>query len=148
MPTDRKAASASSRGKAREIRARQREAMITGDEANLPARDRGPVRRFIRDSVDTRWNIGEFLLPIMVIVLALSFLHLTWASTIVYAIVYGLILVGAVDVFLLWRRISKGVTERFGVAPPRGSAMYAVMRAFQMRRSRLPRPQIKRGAKP
>ena len=35
-------------------------------------RDKGPVRRFIRDYVDARWNIGEFMLPVMLIVLALS----------------------------------------------------------------------------
>jgi hypothetical protein len=64
---------------------------------------------------------------------------------VVVTLVYGLVVVGVVDAFLMWRRTKRDVVARFGAAPPRGSAMYAVMRAFQMRRSRLPRPQIKRG---
>ena len=48
-----------------------RQAMVTGDDAHLPARDKGPERRFIRDHIDARWNIGEFMLPVMLIVLAL-----------------------------------------------------------------------------
>jgi hypothetical protein len=42
----------------------QRDAFMRGDESALPARDRGPVRRFVRNCVDSRLNIGEYFLPI------------------------------------------------------------------------------------
>lgn len=42
--------------------ARQREAMASGDERYLPVRDKGPVRRFARDYVDSRWCVAEFFL--------------------------------------------------------------------------------------
>ena len=149
VPSDRKAASNDAREKARAARLRQRQAMLTGDEANLPARDKGPVKRFIRDCVDARWNVGEFMLPVMVVVLALSFLRQTWALTAVFVLVYGLIVVGVIDAVLMWVRIKKKIVARFGADQvPQGAAMYAVMRAFQMRRSRLPRAQVPRGAKP
>jgi len=148
VPTDRKAAAKEAREANRQARLRARKAMLTGDEAHLPARDRGPVRRYIRDCVDTRWSVGEFLLPVMVVVLALSFVRQSWAQLTVFAAVYGLIIIGVVDVVLMWRRIKKGIRAKFAEEPPKGAAMYAAMRAFQMRRSRLPRPQIKRGAKP
>lgn len=154
VPTDRKAAAGQSREASRLARAKQRAAMLAGDESALPARDKGPVRRFIRDAVDSRWNIGEFMLPVMLVVLALTFLpaifksSASWATLLVFALVYGLVVVGAVDAFLMWRRTKKKILVRFGQAPPRGSAMYAVMRAFQLRRSRLPRPQVARGGKP
>lgn len=154
VPTDRKAAAGQSREAARSARAKQRAALLTGDESALPARDKGPVKRYIRDAVDTRWNIGEFMLPVMAVVLALTVLpqlvpsSASWATLVVVALVYGLVVVGVIDAFLMWRRTKRDIVARFGTAPPRGSAMYAVMRAFQMRRSRLPRPQIKRGAKP
>ena len=149
VPTDRKAAANEAREKAREARARQRAAMLTGDEANLPARDKGPVKRFIRDSVDARWNIGEFMLPVMVVVLALSFVRQSWALLIVFILVYGLIVIALLDAVLMWRRTRKKILTKFGEGSvPQGAAMYAVMRAFQMRRSRLPRPQVARGAKP
>jgi len=151
VPTDRKAASGEAREKARVARAQQRAAMMTGDEAHLPARDKGPVKRFIRDTVDARWNVGEFMLPVMVLVLALSFFGQknSVALLAVFILVYGLIGLGIVDAFLMWRRTKKRIIARFGAGQvPQGAAMYAVMRAFQMRRSRLPRPQVKRGAKP
>ena len=49
------------------------QAMQTGDERNMPAKDRGPVRRFIRDSVDARWNLGEFFLPVAAVFLVIQF---------------------------------------------------------------------------
>ena len=123
---------------------------MSGDESALPARDKGPVKRYIRDAVDTRWNVGEFMLPVMVLVLLLTFLtsYLPKGLAVLpILLVYGLVVVGAVDAFLMWRRTKAKVLAKFGEAPPRGSAMYAVLRAFQMRRSRLPRPQVGRGSK-
>jgi hypothetical protein len=147
--TDRKAARQADRLKRREAQLKMREAMATGDDTHLPARDKGPVRRFIRDSVDARWNLGEFMLPVMLVVLALSFVRTAWALTIVLVMVYGLMLLAAVDAFLMWRRLKKKLVATFGDAgQARGLAMYAVMRAFQMRRSRMPRPQVKRGEHP
>lgn len=149
VTTDRKAARNADKAKRREAQLKMRQAMVTGDDSHLPARDKGPIRRFVRDHVDARWNQGEFLLPVMLVVLALSFVRTTWALTIVFVMVYGLLLIAAVDAFLMWRRLKKKVVAKFGAdEAPRGLAMYAVMRAFQMRRSRMPRPQIKRGEYP
>jgi hypothetical protein len=153
VPKDRKVAAGQSRDAARQARVKQRAALLSGDESALPARDKGPVRRFIRDTVDARFNIGEFMLPIMFVVLALTFAPAlfrsnqtmaSYAQLLVVWLVYALVLAGALDAFLMWRRIKAKVIAQFGEAPPRGSAMYAVMRAFQMRRSRLPRPQVDR----
>src|SRR6476619_6571039 len=74
--TDRKAARDTERTKRREAQLKQRQAMVTGDDSHLPVRDKGPVRRYIRDYVDARWNLGEFMLPVMVVVLALSFIRI------------------------------------------------------------------------
>lgn len=145
--TDRKKAKDADRDKRREAFAKQRQAMITGDERNLPARDKGPEKRYIRDYVDARWNLGEFMLPVMLVVLALSFVRQTWAMTLVFFLVYGLIILAVVDTFLMWRRIKRQLVATFGAAPP-GGAMYAALRAFQMRRTRMPRPQVERGQYP
>ena len=53
--------------KIREQRAKIREGMMRGEEKYLHERDRGPERRFLRDAVDRRWNIGEILLPVMIL---------------------------------------------------------------------------------
>ena len=50
-----------------------REGMRTGDERYLPARDKGPVKRFIRNYVDARLSIAEFLLPLLVVIMVLQY---------------------------------------------------------------------------
>jgi hypothetical protein len=145
--TDRKAATKQDKTARREAMAKQRAGMMTGDEKYLPARDKGPRRRFIRDTVDARWNIGEFMLPIMLIVLLLSFVRTNWALLLVFVLVYGLILVAIGDALLMWRRTRRKMDDRFGGAE-KGDAWYAIMRAFQMRRTRMPKPQVARGEHP
>ncbi|MEO6997667.1 MAG: DUF3043 domain-containing protein, partial [Terracoccus sp.] len=98
--TDRKAAGKTDKVARREAQAKQRAGMMSGDERYLPARDKGPRRKFIRDTVDARWNVGEFLLPIMLLVLLLSFVKTSWALLLVFALVYGLIAVSILDSFL------------------------------------------------
>ncbi len=149
--TDRKAARDVDRAKRRQQQALQRQALVTGDERHLPARDRGPVRRYVRDYVDARRSVGEFMLPVMLLVLALTFVapRFPAAYTLIFAAVYGLVGLAALDLFLMWRKLKGQLVAKFGAGQiPRGLTMYAVMRAFQMRRTRMPRPQNKRGAYP
>lgn len=140
---------------ARVERVKARERMMLGDERFLMARDRGPVRRFARDYVDARWNLGELLLPVMVIVLALSFVGsgLQKQNPAVYggtlAVTYTLVVMSAADAFLMGQRMKRAVRERFGAdTDTKGLAWYAIMRAFQIRRTRVPRPGVKRGQPP
>jgi hypothetical protein len=147
--TDRKAARGTDKAKRRELQLKQRAAMATGDDAHLPARDKGPVRRYIRDYIDARWNLGEFMLPVMIVVLALSFIRIPAVFAVVSIGVYGLLLAAAVDGFLMWRRLKKRLIAKFGEDKVgRGLAMYAVMRGFQIRRSRMPKALAKRGDYP
>ncbi|WP_083664256.1 DUF3043 domain-containing protein [Ornithinimicrobium sp. CNJ-824] len=132
--------------KIREQRAKVREGMMRGEEKYLHERDRGPERRFLRDAVDRRWNIGEILLPVMILILALSLLPFDWAQNGMFLSAYALMLFGIVDSWLLWRRTKKDFVAEFGHEPGKGSAWYVVLRAFQMRGSRIPRPAVDRGA--
>ena len=50
--------------------------MLTGDEAALAGARQGPgASRYMRDYIDARRNLAEFMLPVMLIVLALSFMR-------------------------------------------------------------------------
>jgi hypothetical protein len=149
---DRKQAKKLDRTKRNEQMARTRQAMLTGDDSGLPARDKGPVRRYMRDYIDARWNLAEFMLPVMLLVLALSFVG-TKSSTILFfvtVLTYSILLVAIADTFLMYRRLRRRLTEKFGpeAAATKGNGMYAAMRAFQLRRSRMPRPLVKRGDRP
>jgi hypothetical protein len=145
--TDRKAARSRDKVVRREAMAKQRAGMLVGDEKYLPPRDKGPRRKFIRDSVDARWNVGEFMLPVMLLVLLLQLVDQPWAVLAMMFLVYSLILVAVVDAVLMWFRIKKRVIAKFGEAG-KGDAWYAVMRAFQMRRTRMPKPMVARGERP
>jgi len=54
---------------AKASRVAQRAAFLRGDESALPLRDKGPVKKFVRNYVDARRSIGEYFLPVIFIVL-------------------------------------------------------------------------------
>lgn len=146
-------ASKATKAAARSERVHSREMMMSGDERYLQARDKGPVRKLARDTVDSRWNVGEFLLPVMLVVVVLSFSGLQTRApqifTSIFVLVYAMVIGSSLDAFLLTRRLKRQVGARFGPdAYVRGTTMYAVFRAFQLRRSRIPRPAVKRGERP
>jgi hypothetical protein len=156
--TDRKAAAKADRSKVREERLKQREALVTGDEAHLPLRDKGPQRRFVRDVVDARWNLGEWylVLALVAVVLVLippmlglnqtlMFQLQTWSTL----VLWGTVLLCVFDAYLLSRVIKRKMRERFGDdVQTRGHVSYGVLRAFQIRRWRLPKAQVARGQEP
>ncbi len=147
--TDRKQARQQEREERRAQLARTRRALETGDEAGLPVRDKGPVRRYIRDYVDARRNLGEFLLPVMLVVLALSLVRNNLLFSISVLLTWAGVLAVAVDTVLMWQRLKRRLGEKFGPERvSRGSMTYAVMRVFQMRRGRRPAVQVPRGQYP
>ena len=148
VPTDRKAASADSRKREREQRAKMRAAMYAGEEWALPLRDRGRQRAFIRDVIDARWNLAEFLLPVMLIGLPVSLIPNRTAILTGYFIVYGAVLLALLDDFFMWAAVKKRVRARFGEAPEKGSLWYAIARSMQIRPGRVPRPRVARGQYP
>ncbi|WP_265444129.1 DUF3043 domain-containing protein [Flexivirga meconopsidis] len=147
VPVDRKAAKKQSREEARKARLEQREAFARGDEKALPPRDKGPIKAFIRDYIDSRWNFGEILLPLMLVVLVLTVLPNRSLQMAAFFFLWLVVLVGIVDSVLVLRRIKKQIRERFHTDPPRGTTSYTIMRAFQLRMGRRPMPRVKRGDK-
>ena len=144
--TDRKAAAKASRERLREERMRTRTAMDSGDERYLPVRDKGPARRFTRDVVDARHNIGEYLLfaALVLVVVQLAIPQLVYATFALWFVVLAVV----IDSFLLSRHLGKRLAARFGDDVPHGTVRYGVMRALQIRRSRLPKPQVRHGQSP
>jgi len=133
---------------AREDRQRSRQAMFSGDERFLPERDKGPARRWARNYVDARYNPGEYFLPVALVAVLAGLIGIpavVMASTFT---LYGAVVFVAVDSFLLRRRVNRLVTAKFGPEAAYKVGTYAMMRALQIRRSRLPRPQVERGQYP
>jgi hypothetical protein len=141
----------------REQRMREQQAMLDGDERYLPARDKGPVRRMARDVVDSRRNFGDHfvwyamgLLGLMFVISALAG-QIGQSSALLLLQVLNIltILVAAaaiVDGWLLSRRLRRTLEAKFGAERVvRGTVMYGVLRAYQMRRMRMPKPKVTRG---
>ena len=143
----------------KEARKRQREAaradrdasykaMQSGDESHFPERDRGPVRRYVRDFVDSRRLVTEFFLPVMIGILALSLLPIpALVQTITLVWLAAIALVFA-ELAWLGFKLKRGIRERFGDDTGKGNIFYGIVRATQLRRLRLPKPAIKAGQPP
>jgi hypothetical protein len=149
VPNDRKEAARQARQKTQEAREKARVGMANGDERYLTQRDRGPQRRYVRDYVDARFSIGEFLIPVMLVVIVLSFLP--WAFLQVWALfaLWGFFLIAVIDCIILGFLVTRRIGDKFGKSKvERGLRWYAAMRALQLRVMRLPKPQVKRGQYP
>ena len=148
VPNDRKQASKEHRAKVNASRERARIGMANGEEKYLPQRDRGPQKRWVRDYVDARISIGEFLIPVMFFVIILTFIPSPQAQTISILGLWAFFLVAVLDSTLLGFIVRRKLTNKFGADKVEKVRWYAAMRSLQLRLLRLPKPQVKRGQFP
>jgi Protein of unknown function (DUF3043) len=113
----------------------------------INAREAAPEKALMRDYIDARFNLGEFLLPSVVLILAITILGSYWATVTVIAtlVMYTFILGVFVDGYLMWRGFKKVLAARLPKSSPKGLLLYGVTRSTQIRRFRSPAPRIKRG---
>ncbi|MFI0813770.1 DUF3043 domain-containing protein [Streptomyces echinatus] len=130
---------------ARREAARLRRQAASGDERYLPARDKGPVRRFARDWVDSRFNLADLFLPLALVILVLSVVPMPPGQG--YLLQAWLILIAlmSLDSAVSGIRLGSRLRERFPGENTRGAVAYALTRSLQVRPLRLPRPQVARG---
>jgi cation transport ATPase len=147
-PTTRKEAYKRMREQQAAGRGSAREAAARGDESALPARDRGPRRRLVRDVVDARRNAGSFFLVVAALVLVGYFIPNPAVQGYTVYVWFAFFLVILADSLILGRRIKKIVTERFPDHPEsmRTLIWYGISRATMIRRWRFPKPQVAQGA--
>lgn len=127
-------------------RNRAREGMANGEERYLPVRDRGPQKRWVRDQVDSKWHMAEFLMPFMLIVIIVSLFPTPEVTYYSFVALWIYVLIAIVDMVWLSSRTKRQAAEKFGAdRMERGLGWYAAMRSMQMRFMRLPKPQVARG---
>jgi hypothetical protein len=125
----------------------RRERMMAGEEAYLLPRDQGPVRRYVRDVVDSRRNVLGLFMPITLTLLFVMFATPQLQLYMSPAMLVLMVVMGA-DGLVLGRKVSKQADAKF----PNNTesrwklGIYAAGRATQMRRMRAPRPQVERGS--
>jgi hypothetical protein len=124
---------------------RVRQGMRNGEEKYLLARDKGPVRRFIRDFVDSRFSFIELLIPLLVVTMVFGYSGVETLRSLGNAVLFGSILLVIVDMVMLRFRLRRQLAARFPDESVKGTTYYAVTRAMQMKFMRLPKPQVKIG---
>jgi hypothetical protein len=144
-PRDRRAAAAAQRAARAEGSAKMRQALRTGDDRYLPTRDKGPVRRFVRDFVDTKISFAEFALPLVVIFFIPTFVASTDVMRIMNNIMTVMIVVVAINLVVLRLQLRRQLARRFPGVPTRGLTWYMCSRALQLRWIRAPRAQRRIG---
>jgi hypothetical protein len=147
-PTRSSAGSGGSKAPAdRTDRARRYDAMKRGEDWALNARDKGPERKLVRDFVDSKRRISEFYMYALIVLLLALFSRNKTVEDYVSPFVIVLIALVFIDGFLIRMQIRKLIAQRLPGSSTRGLTMYAVIRALQIRRFRVPSPQVKPGDK-
>jgi hypothetical protein len=147
-PTTRKEAYKRMRQTQASRRVESRAGAARGDDNYLPARDRGPVRKLVRDVVDSRRNVGSFFLVIAAVALVGTIAPSPAIKNYSTIVLLGFFLVMIVDSVVLSRRIKRKVAERFpnGDHKTRGLVWYGISRSTMIRRWRFPKPEVPLGA--
>ena len=143
-PRTRKEQMAAQRAARGDTSQKMRQAMKTGDDRYLPSRDRGPVRRFLRDYVDQRFSFTEMMVPLLLLSMVLSYAgQLELGNTVMFTTIMVIIF----DLVMLRFRVRRELARRFPDEPTKGTTLYVVMRSLQMKFLRMPKAQVKIGEK-
>lgn len=148
VSSDRTAARKASREAMQAQRERARIGMANGEEKFLPMRDRGAQKRFVRDYVDARFSVGELLIPLMFVVIILTFIPSADVQLIALIALWSFFIIAIADVVILGFILNRKLAAKFGADRVERVRWYAAMRALQLRLMRLPKPQVKRGQFP
>lgn len=136
------------KAKLREDRNRARAGMAAGEEKYLMPRDRGPQKKTARDMVDSRFTVGEMMIPMMMIVLFFSLNDNLVVQSVLVLSMWTLVAAIIVDALILGRSVQKALVAKYGAEKvERGIRWYVAVRSTQMRWMRTPRPQVGRGVK-
>jgi hypothetical protein len=146
-PANTKEGRALARKKRQEDAAARRAGMAAGDDRYVMARDKGPVRAYVRDIVDARRNVGSLFIIALVLMLALSAPAVPALRIASNFVLLAFILALVVDGFFLHRRVKRLVGAKFPKNEESSGALsrYAIMRAMSIRMMRMPKPKVKPG---
>lgn len=140
---------AEERARSNELYEKQQRAMRTGDERNMPAQHRGPIRAFGRNYVDAAAPISAFFMPVALLLLPIMLFQGRFPQIVIPMVwgMYAVFLIMTAHAILVSRRAKKLAVHKFGEVPS-GFFFQMLGRCFYLRRWRLPSPQVARGEFP
>lgn len=142
-PATRKEAAKRVREQGSSRRQQLRAGRTDGAEEYLLARDQGPVRRLVRDLVDSRRTTATLLLPAAILPLAGELSGIDQVRALTQILWIFAITLSLADFVGGGMRIRRAIHERF---PDEGSTrrhvFYGIVRMLQFRRLRVPKPRV------
>jgi hypothetical protein len=126
--------------------AQVRAAMKSGDERHYLPRDRGPVRRFCRDFIDSRFTFLDVLFPLLIVSMILGYTGVQSLVNLSSLLLLATLLMLFYDIVRLRFRLRRELAARFPEESTKGTTYYAISRALNPRFLRMPKPQVKIGA--
>lgn len=132
----------------RRAAAKERQArMAAGDERYLLPRDKGPVKAYVRDLVDSRRNLTGLFMPLAIVVLVSMIVPVPMLQQYATLVCTLLLLAMVVEGFLTGRRVTNAARAKFPKETINGRSLgwYAFVRSSQVRKLRMPKPRVKPG---
>lgn len=128
----------------RNAAAERRAHMMAGDEKYLLPRDRGPVKAYVRDLVDSRRHLAGAFMPLALLVVVVILVPSPVVQQYVSLLSMTMLLAIIVEGVLLGRVVNRRVRKRFPTAKESATTLgfYAMTRATQLRRLRVPKPRL------
>ncbi|ACU35315.1 DUF3043 domain-containing protein [Actinosynnema mirum] len=141
--------SKTSKEERRAAAALRRERMMAGDDKYLLPRDRGPVKAYIRDVIDSRRNLMGLFMPLAILVfvalLVPSLVVQQYATLATSFMLLAMIVEGVILGVTVTRRVrAKFPKEKIGGL---SVGWYSFIRASQLRKLRVPKPRVGPGTK-
>lgn len=133
----------------KEARRKNRAASRARADENWQKTENSPERALARNYVDARWTAVEFVLPGILVFLALTMATSSFPTLLPYVTLalWAFLAVCIFNMIFLWRGFRRQLAERLPKASRRGLLMYLLNRAMMIRRFRQPGPAIRRGDK-
>ena len=133
-----------------QAKAKEREAKYKARDESMARVNARPYNAMIRDYVDGRWNLAEFILPLILLVFVATIIGAYWSRALTYVssyVVWAIFALLIIDVVWMWLGLRTQLKRHFPDQPLKGKFSYALSRCMMMRRSRTPAPRVKRGTK-
>ncbi|MDR0959850.1 MAG: DUF3043 domain-containing protein [Propionibacteriaceae bacterium] len=130
----------------KEQKAKEREARYKARDEAMERVNAKPANTMVRDYVDGRWGVAEFVMPIMLLIFVAMFITMRWmmAQIVVMIVTYGVFFLLIIDTVVMWLGCRKALQKYFP-GELKGKFWYAMSRSMLFRRARIPQPRVKRG---
>ena len=131
----------------RQASAQDRAAADKKRAAQMQADDNLPERVLLRNYVDSRLSVVQFILPLMLIAMAgtMAFAKLPVMTAALTIFLYVIVFACIVTCWLFWQGYKRQLADRLPHASSKGLMMMMVTRMMMIPRMRQPKPVVKRG---